>query len=40
MGERATGQLDVKLSPQTGYNTDSAALLGRTSIDKRFQGGH
>jgi hypothetical protein len=38
MAERATGPFDVKLSPQTAYNTDPTALLGRMSIDKEFHG--
>jgi hypothetical protein len=35
---RATGPFDVKLSPQTAYNTDPTALLGRMSIDKQYHG--
>jgi hypothetical protein len=38
MPDRATGPFDVKLSPQTAYNTDATALLGRMSIDKQFHG--
>jgi hypothetical protein len=38
MANRATGPFDVKLSPQTAYNTDPTALLGRMSIDKQFHG--
>jgi Protein of unknown function (DUF3224) len=35
---RATGPFDVKINPQSAYNTDPAALLGRMSIDKQFHG--
>jgi hypothetical protein len=38
MPDRATGPVEVKLSPQTAYNTDPTALLGRMSIDKQFHG--
>ncbi len=35
---RAIGPFDVKLNPQPAYNTDSASLLGRMSLDKQFHG--
>jgi hypothetical protein len=38
MSRRAVGPFEVKLNPQTAYNTDEAALLGRLSIDKEFRG--
>ena len=38
MGRRAIGPFEVKLSPQTAYNTDETALLGRMSIEKQFHG--
>jgi hypothetical protein len=38
MARRATGPFEVKLSPQSAYNTDEAALLGRMAIDKQFHG--
>lgn len=38
MSRRAVGAFEVKLNPQTAYNTDEAALLGRLSIDKEFRG--
>jgi len=33
----ATGTFEVRLAPQTPYNTDDRSL-GRLSIDKQFQG--
>lgn len=34
----ASGTFAVSLNPQPAYNQDEAALLGRMSIDKQFQG--
>lgn len=35
---RAAGSFDVTLAPQTPYNQDPAAALGRFSLDKQFHG--
>ncbi|MFN8499010.1 MAG: DUF3224 domain-containing protein [Anaerolineae bacterium] len=38
MTMRASGTLDVKLTPQPLADSDADASLGRLSIDKRFHG--
>lgn len=38
MMQRATGQFEVKLTPQTPPAAIASARLGRMTIDKRFQG--
>jgi hypothetical protein len=38
MTARASGTFEVALKPQTPYNQDEGATLGRLSIDKQFHG--
>ena len=38
MTNHASGPFEVKLNPQTAYNTDEGSTLGRMSIDKQFHG--